>query len=153
MQEHIETQNIPVKVFRSGERLTVAAPMPGLVSDDITVEVTAENHLILDGKLRGALKGVNDLLIDEWSVGGYHRDLALPEIVDGPTANVTYGNGVLVVAMMLSDQPRPAMLTLTPTGPSSGQRFGNAGHHDEDIIVEIDEIAIDDDEAIDPNAG
>lgn len=153
MQEHIETQSIPVKVFRSDERLTVAAPMPGLVPEDITVTVTAENHLVLDGKLRGVLKGVNELLIDEWSVGGYYRDLELPESVDGPSANVTYGNGVLVVAMMLSDQPRPATLMLTATGPARGQRLGNAGHLDEDIIVEIDPVELDDDEAEDSYAG
>ena len=92
-------------------------------------------------------------MIDEWSVGGYHRDLLLPESVDGPSANVTYGNGVLVVAMMIGDQPRAATLMLTATGPARGQRLGNAGHRDEDIIVEIDEVELDDDDATESFAG
>ena len=36
-------------------------------------------------------------LVDEWSVGAYHRELDLPVTVDAERANVSYGNGVLLV--------------------------------------------------------
>jgi len=65
MQEHIEVQQIPVKMYRSENRLMVAAPMPGLEPGDIGVEVTADGYLELHGELRGALKGMKDLLLDE----------------------------------------------------------------------------------------
>jgi HSP20 family protein len=57
MQEGVEVQQVPVKVCRTAERLTVAAPMPGLQPEDITVEVTADGYLVLNGPLRSALKG------------------------------------------------------------------------------------------------
>lgn len=128
MQENVEQQRIPVKVYRAHDRLTVAAPMPGLEPEDIEVEVTQENKLVLRGQLRGVLKGVKDLVIDEWSVGDYYRELALPASVDGETANVTYGNGVLVVALPLASKTRPARLSLAVTGVARGAHYGHAGH-------------------------
>src|SRR5882724_10175896 len=103
MTEH---HRVPVKVYRSLDLLTVAAPMAGLGAEDITVEVTSDGRLVLDGRLcavpkldRGPLEGVKDVLVNEWMVGPYHRELALGTPVDGQAATVTYGNGVLVVAL------------------------------------------------------
>lgn len=127
-QEHVTLEPMPVKMYRTDERLTVAAPMPGMEPQDIAVEVTSDGRLILHGRVRGLLKGVKELLLDEWTVGGYHRELTLSCPVDGPLANVTYGNGVLVVTMPISQQTRPATLTLQTVAPNTGQRVGSAGH-------------------------
>ncbi len=124
MQEQVEIQQIPVKVYRSGDRLTVAAPMPGLGPEDITVEVTADGYLVLNGRLRGALRGEKELLADEWSVGPYHRNLALPAPVDGQAATITYGNGVLVVALPVARETRAARATLERVGPARGEGGG-----------------------------
>lgn len=130
MQEEAKLQSIPVKVYRTAERLMVAAPMPGLEPEDIIVTVSAAGQLVLEGALRGALKGVTDkeLLIDEWSVGGYYRKLELPDTVDGEHANASYGNGVLVIAFPLSEQGTAATLMLDKTGTDHGVRAGNGGH-------------------------
>ena len=42
MQEQLKQQYIPVKVYRTDQRLMVAAPMAGLEPENIVVEVTAE---------------------------------------------------------------------------------------------------------------
>jgi HSP20 family protein len=128
MQEHLKQQHIPVKVYRTPGRLMVVAPMPGLEPENIVVEVTDDGHLILHGDLRGMLKDIKELLIDEWSVGIYHRELELPIPVDGELANVSYGNGVLTVAFPINKQTRPARLTIERLTPTHGQRKGNAGH-------------------------
>jgi HSP20 family protein len=118
-QEHPMIAPIPVKMYRTEDRLMIAAPMPGMLPEDIVVEVTSDGSLILHGRLRGYLKGVKEVLLDEWTVGGYHRELALSDAVDGSLTNVTYGNGVLT---------RPAKLTLETVAPDIGQRVGSAGH-------------------------
>src|SRR5438270_6917781 len=127
MQEQPKIQQIPVKMYRTSDRLMVAAPMPGLQPDDILVEVTAGGHLIMQGQLRGLLKDVKELLLDEWSVGSYYRDLTLPDMVDGEQTNVTYANGIVVVAMVVSDVTRPATLRMEKVGPAHGERIGNVG--------------------------
>ena len=128
MQEQAKPRRIPVKVYRTEDRISVAAPMPGLEPDNITVEITPQNHLLLQGAVRGMLKGDKQLLIDEWSVGDYHRDLELPAPVNGNEANVTYGNGVVVVVLPVAAQTTPAHLRMESIYDDKGERVGNAGH-------------------------
>ncbi len=128
MQETQKQQHIPVKVYRTDERLMVAAPMAGLEPEDIVVDVTADGRLVLHGDVRGMLKEIKELLLDEWSVGMYHRELALPVPVNATCANVTYGNGVLTVTLPISEQTSSARLTLERVAPAHGERKGNAGH-------------------------
>jgi len=132
MTEH---HRVPVKVYRSLDLLTVAAPMAGLGAEDITVEVTGDGRLVLDGRLcpvpkleHGPLGGTKNVLINEWIVGPYHRELALDVPVNGPSATVTYGNGVLVVALPVAETTRPARLSLEPIGATRGERAGNPNH-------------------------
>jgi HSP20 family protein len=115
-------QSVPVNVYRTADTVTVAAPMPGLEAENIAVDVRADGHLVVRGRLRGALKDVKEVLVEEWSAGPYHREVDLPAPVDGEGAIVTYGNGVLVVALPVAARTRPAQLALEQTGPSRGQR-------------------------------
>ena len=128
MEENPKIQRIPLKMFRSPARLTVAAPMPGLQPEDIVVQINENGHLIVQGEERGLLKDIKDLLLDEWSVGAYYRDIELPDTVDGEHANVTYGNGVLVVVMPISDTLTPATLAMDHVGKDFGEYVGNSGH-------------------------
>ncbi len=128
MQEQGKQQHIPVKVYRTDERLMIAAPMAGLEPENILVEVTSDGCLILHGDERALLKEVKDLLVDEWSVGAYHREFALPVPVNALCANITYGNGVLMVTLPISGQTSPARLTLERVTPTHGEHRGNAGH-------------------------
>lgn len=128
MQEQYKQQHVPVKVYRTAERLMVAAPMPGVEPVNIVVEVTSDGRLILHGDVRGMLKDIKELLVDEWSAGVYHRELTLATAVNGEMGNVTYGNGIVTVALPISEQMLPARLTLERIAPTHGRRKGNAGH-------------------------
>jgi HSP20 family protein len=126
-QTQPQTQEIPVKVYRAAERVTIAAPMPGLEPQDIKVTVQANGPLMLHGELRGMLKGENDVLMDEWTPGPYHREVDLKQGVDGPTANVTYNNGVLVVVLPLAGKTTPAELSLGRVSATQGETVGHQG--------------------------
>jgi len=128
MQEKEKILTVPVKMYRSESRLMVMAPLPGLQPDDIKVEVTEDGRLIIQGNVRGMLKDKKELLLDEWSVGTYYRELNLPNAVNGPLANLSYGNGIIVVTLPISTQVVSASLTMEKVGVDRGQRIGNAGH-------------------------
>jgi HSP20 family protein len=128
VQPNAAREPLPVKVYRGRERLMVAAPMPGLEPEDIRVEVTGDERLVLRGAVRGCFKGEHEVLQDEWRVGGYEREISLPCPVDGRIANVTYGNGVVVVALPIAHQIQPAQLTLGTIGEARGERVGNQGY-------------------------
>lgn len=127
-ESNIEPQGIPAKVYRTDERVMVAAPMPGLEPDNITVQVESGPSLTLHGALRGTLKDDKEVLLDEWTPGPYHRELALPAEVDGERANMTYNNGVLVVVLPVAEHTRTAQLTLDTVSPTQGERVGHTGH-------------------------
>ncbi len=122
-----QMHSIPAKIYRTPLRVMVAVPMPGLEPADISVEVTPSPALVIRGRRRGELKGLKDELLNEWSVGDYERVVALPAAVDGELANVTYGNGVLVVALPVAPQTRPSRLTLAALSATRGLHAGNMG--------------------------
>ncbi len=130
MQEQVKQQPIPINMYSTHGRLMVTAPMPGLEPENITIHVTGDGRLILQGTLRGTLKEHDgkQRFLDEWLVGAYAREVTLPLPVNATCANVSYGNGVLAVTFPLSDQMAPARLTLERVAPSRGQHQGNAGH-------------------------
>lgn len=120
MPEKAKIQQVPLKVYRTADRLTVAAPMAGMEPTNVTIEITDDGRLLLDGEVRALLKDVKELLLDEWSVGAYYRDYILPVPVDGSQGVATYGNGVLVVTFPISTRLVPARLTLSSTGMAHG---------------------------------
>jgi HSP20 family protein len=39
------------------------------------------------------------MIVEEWAIGPYYRELELPQAVSGQLTNATFGNGVLTLAM------------------------------------------------------
>lgn len=126
-QQNIDAQEIPANVYRSAERVTISAPMPGVEPENIMIQVSDGPMVTLHADLRGALKGDKDLILDEWTPGPYHRDVDLPMNVDGDRANVTYNNGVLVVSLPVAERTTPAQLSLNTVSATQGERVGNRG--------------------------
>ncbi len=120
------THEVPVKLYQAGDRLTLAASMPGYGPEDIDVEIRSDGHLLITAQLCdaagcGALKSPSkEVMLDEWSLGPVRRDVSLPRPVDGESATITYGNGVLVVSAPVAAATRPASLRLTATAPTRG---------------------------------
>jgi HSP20 family protein len=142
---------VPIKLYRTPDRLTVAAPMPGLLAEDFSIEITSDNRLVLRGAVRGATADIQlfhrlvpsvsskdapptiveetrELLIDEWTAGSYRREVDLPSPVDGTLATATYGNGILVVTLPVADRVVAARLELEAVGIGRAERVGSAGH-------------------------
>lgn len=129
MQGPMKQQSIPLNMYSTHGRLMVTAPMPGLEPENITIQVTEDERLILQGALRGTLKEQDgkQRFLEEWYAGAYIREVALPFPVNAVCANASYGNGVLALTFPQSDQLVPARLTLERVAPSRGQHQGNAG--------------------------
>jgi HSP20 family protein len=129
MTEDVAGQMIAVRMYRTDRLIVVAAPMPGLEPQDITVTV-CDNDLVIHGALRGPNQDHVDVIMAEWTVGPYLRELTLPEPVDGALANATYGNGVLVVSLPKAAAPRKpsdAEIRLEVRESTRGARVGHVG--------------------------
>lgn len=99
MDHATSTNSVPVNIYRTDELLMVAALMPGLQPDDISIEVSDAGNIALRGELRGKLKDWKEVLREEWQAGGYQREVELPAAVDATGGRATYENGVLVVVL------------------------------------------------------
>lgn len=127
MADH--AQGLPVRVYQTATRLMVAAPLPGLEPGDITITITGD-RVTIRGEQRGPHQHEADLLVAEWTVGPYGRELSLVHPVNGPLTNATYGNGVLVLSMpkVAAGAPGvPAELRLEPVNPTRGEHVGHVG--------------------------
>jgi HSP20 family protein len=156
MDRHMNTaarQSTPVKLYRTADRLVIAAAMAGIRPEDVSIEVTESGRLILQSRPHGVLKtelfdvqvtvdrdgnqevwtreqwqDTKEMVLDEWSTCGYYRELELPVAVDATLGTLTYGNGVLVVALPVAETVRSARLQLERSGEGRGQHLGSVGH-------------------------
>ena len=123
-------QEVPVRVYRSDRQLVLAAPLAGLEAGDITVTIDGPK-VTIHGNVRGPRQHNLDLIEAEWSIGPYHREVVLPQPVDGMLTNATYGNGVLVLKMptRTTDEPTDrTVFSLEAVGLARGERVGHTGH-------------------------
>jgi HSP20 family protein len=124
-----QEQVVPVRLYQGEGRLMLAAPMPGLEPDDISVTVRRDT-VVIRGEYRGPHQEERDLLIAEWAIGPYYREVRLPQPVDGARTNATYGNGVLVLVMPklpAGEQGSDAEFRLEVLEATRGERVGHAG--------------------------
>lgn len=122
-------QVLPLRIYQTGGHIMVAAPMPGLEPGDIVVTI-AGDRVAIRGEQRGPHQHKRDLVLAEWAVGPYYREVSLPGAVNGALANVTYGNGVLVLSMpkMPPGQHGAAVeLRLEAVHATRGERVGYMG--------------------------
>jgi HSP20 family protein len=123
-------QPLPVRVYQTQERVMLTAPMPGLEPEDISVRVDGR-HVVIHGEERGPHQRDVPLAIAEWAIGPYHRELDLPEPVDGARSNATYGNGVFVLSMpkvTAGHVGTSAEFRLLTVAGGRGERVGHTGH-------------------------
>jgi HSP20 family protein len=117
-----------VRIYQTDDRLMLAAPMPGLEPDNISVTIDG-TRCIVHGDERGPHQHDRDLLLEEWTIGPYHREVELPAPVDGRLSNATYDNGVLVLAMPKArgGEATRAEIRLDARDATRGQRVGHVG--------------------------
>jgi HSP20 family protein len=129
MTSQSQLHTVPVRMYTTDSRIMIAAPMPGLEPDDISVAV-ADAHVTIRGQERGPRQHERDLLLAEWTVGPYERQIQLPQPVNGALANATYGNGVLVLALPILASGQPSVrseFVLEVIAATRGERVGHSG--------------------------
>jgi len=122
-------QSIPVQIHQSDDHIVLAAPMPGLEPQDISI-VIAGDKITIHGSYRGSRQEKENTLVAEWTVGPYTREVVLPQPVNGPLTNATYGNGVLVLAMPKAQAESDGGHTefqIEVVQATLGQRIGHTG--------------------------
>lgn len=123
-------QEIPVRIYESSALIVLVAPMPGLEPGDISATIEGD-RVVIHGEERGPRQHERDLLLAEWTIGPFRREVTLPQPVDASLTNATYGNGVLVLSMPKAaagkKTPRQ-VIRLQVIEATRGERVGHTGH-------------------------
>ena len=121
-------QTIPVRISDNEDLILLAAPMPGLEPENITVSI--RDHVVqIKGEERGPRQHELNLKVAEWRIGPYVREVSLDQPVNGAMTNATYGNGVLVLSIpkAKNGSGSNAEFQLKQMEPTRGERIGYTG--------------------------
>jgi HSP20 family protein len=124
-----QPQTIPVQINQNDELIVLAAPMPGLEPQDITVSIAAD-RVKIQGEYRGSRQDSPELIMSEWTIGPYFREIVLEHPVNGSMTNASYGNGVLALSMpklRQGEESEEVAFRLEVVDATKGQRVGHTG--------------------------
>ena len=88
----VQPQSVPVRIYDGDEHIVLAAPLPGVEAENISVTIAGSKVTII-GEERGPRQHERHVLVDEWSIGPYRREVSIPQAINGSLTNATYGNG------------------------------------------------------------
>jgi HSP20 family molecular chaperone IbpA len=127
-----ESQRIPVRIYDRDKHIVLAAPLAGLEAENISITVGG-NRVVIEGEERGPRQHGPDVVLSEWSIGPYYREVSLHQAVKGPLTNATYGNGVLVLLMPKGEETEPECEVTFKLHPITATRGEWVGHIGSDI--------------------
>ena len=122
-------QTLPVRIYETARLIMLVTPMPGLEPGDIDVTIDA-NRVTVHGRARGPHQHDLTLLVSEWSIGPYHREVRLPVPVAAELANATYDNGIVVLCLPKvrpGAEPGRAEIRLEVIEATRGEHVGHVG--------------------------
>jgi HSP20 family protein len=124
-----EFQTVPVRIYDREKHIVLAAPLPGLEAENISITVGG-NRIVISGEERGPRQHGPDVVLAEWSIGPYFREISLHQAVKSHLTNATYGNGVLVLSMPKgekSEAEAEVNFKLQPIAATRGEWVGHIG--------------------------
>jgi len=102
-----------VDIFENEQEITLLADMPGVTSDDITIDLN-DNVLTLSGDVKPfEEKNESDVLI-EFEIGRYHRQFTLSEVIDQSRIEARHEDGVLRLRLPKAEKAKPRQIAVTP---------------------------------------
>ena len=100
-----------VDIFEEGGNITVLADLPGVKSDDLTIDLH-ENVLTLTGNATVAAGDGEDELIREYHVGRYYRQFTVSDKIDQDKIEADLTDGVLRLILPKAEASKPRQIAI-----------------------------------------
>jgi HSP20 family molecular chaperone IbpA len=94
-----EPRRVPVNMYETDGAVVLILPMPGVMADDISIDIEDERVHVSAMERAPAEK---DYITHEWHYGPYERMVTVPSGFGGP-ASATFGNGQLALRIERGD--------------------------------------------------
>ena len=102
-QDSSSTRYLAVNVRDEGDAYVLTALVPGLKSDDLSIQLL-EDVVSIEGKMADAEQ---DYLLRELPSGSFRRELRLPAPLDAARVEAKIADGILTVHLPKAESARP----------------------------------------------
>ena len=100
-----------VDIFETEKEITLLADMPGVVPDDISIDLK-DNVLTLLGNVRSPEKEEEAEIYREYQTGNYYRQFTLSEMINQAKIEGHMTNGVLKLVLPKVEKAVPRKITI-----------------------------------------
>ena len=100
-----------VDIFESENEITLLADMPGVTSDNISIDLN-EGVLTLTGDVKPWENADEKDVMVEFEIGKYYRQFALSEIIDQEKIEAKREDGVLRLTLPKAEKAKPRKITV-----------------------------------------
>jgi HSP20 family protein len=95
-----------MEVIDGKDSYTIKAVLPGLTSDEVSIEVK-DDLLTISGEVKVEADESKVYLLKEIPSGKYHRTIRLPSVVDPEKATASMKNGILMIEISKTEKAKP----------------------------------------------
>lgn len=100
-----------VDIFETDKEITVLADMPGVKTDDLTIDLR-ENTLTLEGHVTPFEAAEEQDVLVEFEVGTYWRQFTISEVIDQSKIEANLKDGVLRLSLPKIGKAQPRKITV-----------------------------------------
>jgi HSP20 family protein len=115
----------PVDIFEEAEGLRIAAEIPGVRPEDISISLEGNVLTIHGVKQVQAEEKTERVHRYERTYGTFERSFTLPASVDAQGIRASYDNGVLLVTLPKSEKAKPRQIRVQAGNDSNNGHTGN----------------------------
>ncbi len=95
-----------VDIFESDREITLLADMPGVATDDVTIDLK-DGVLTLTGDVKPCEGQNESIVLAEFETGRYYRQFPLSEVIDQNKIEAKLENGVLRLTLPKAEKAIP----------------------------------------------
>ena len=101
-----------VDIFENEQQITLLADMPGVASNDITIDLN-DNVLNISGEVKPFETGNEQDVLIEFEIGRYQRQFTLSEVIDQSRIEAKHEDGVLRLTLPKAEKAIPRQIAVT----------------------------------------
>jgi HSP20 family protein len=116
IEENGEVAQLAVDVYETNDKLFIVAPLAGVDTEDVRVEIT-EDVVVIEGERQHPIphSDSEELLVQECYFGPFSRSIVLPEAVDSKRAKAEFKKNVLILSIPKLDNIRTRVIKIEKT--------------------------------------
>ena len=101
-----------VDIFENDQQITLLADMPGVASNDITIDLN-DNVLSISGEVKPFENSNESDVLIEFEIGRYSRQFSLSEVIDQSRIEARHEDGVLRLSLPKAEKAIPRQIAVT----------------------------------------